>query len=165
MTVPIVAGVITFLFTTLLTIAGVGAAFILIPVFVALGIDIHVAMATALLLNAIAMSFASYRFVRAKLVLWKIAIPILLVATVLSPLGAWVSQGLPRNRGDEGTRSWIPRARHLLPRQPIQNRRERPERPETLPRDRRCPRTAPRKVEPLPRRPTGRRAVIASSIR
>ena len=97
MSVPIVAGVITFLFTTLLTIAGVGAAFILIPVFVALGIDIHIAMATALLLNAIAMSFASYRYVRARLVLWKVAIPILVVAAALSPLGAWVSQGLPRD--------------------------------------------------------------------
>ena len=97
MFVPIVAGAITFLFTTLLTIAGVGAAFILIPVFVALGIDIRVAMATALLLNAIAMSFASYRYIRAKLVLWKVAIPILVVATALSPLGAWVSQGLPRD--------------------------------------------------------------------
>jgi uncharacterized membrane protein YfcA len=95
--VPIVAGAITFLLTTLLTIAGVGAAFILIPVFVALGIDIHVAMATALLLNAIAMSFASYRYLRARLVLWKVAFPILVVATALSPLGAWVSQGLPRD--------------------------------------------------------------------
>jgi len=93
----LVAGLVTLLFTTLLTIAGVGAAFILIPVFVALGIDIHVAMATALLLNAIAMTFASYRFIRARLVLWKVAIPILLVATALSPLGAWMSQELPRN--------------------------------------------------------------------
>ncbi|MBW2732699.1 MAG: sulfite exporter TauE/SafE family protein [Deltaproteobacteria bacterium] len=97
MTTSLIAGLVTLLFTTLLTIAGVGAAFILIPVFVALGIDIHVAMATALLLNAIAMSFASYRFIRAKLVLWKVAIPILIVATALSPLGAWVSQGLPRD--------------------------------------------------------------------
>ncbi len=93
----LIAGLVTLLFTALLTIAGVGAAFILIPVFVALGIDIHVAMATALLLNAIAMSFASYRYIRAKLVLWKVAVPILVVATALSPLGAWVSQGLPRD--------------------------------------------------------------------
>jgi len=97
MMTSLIAGLVTLVFTTLLTIAGVGAAFILIPVFVALGINIHVAMATALLLNAIAMIFASIRFVRAKLVLWKVAIPILLVATALSPLGAWVSQGLDRN--------------------------------------------------------------------
>jgi len=96
MVISAIAGAITFLFTALLTIAGVGAAFILIPVFIALGIDIHVAMATALLLNSIAMIFASYRFIKNKLVMWKVAIPILIVATALSPLGAYVSEGLDR---------------------------------------------------------------------
>ncbi len=91
------AGAVTFIFTTLLTIAGIGAAFILIPVFIAMGIDVHTAMATALLLNSIAMIFASYRFAKKKLILWKTAFPILIVATVLSPLGAWVSQGLDKN--------------------------------------------------------------------
>ncbi len=94
MTTAILAGIITFLFTALLTIAGVGAAFILIPVFIALHIDIHVAMAVALLLNSIAMSFASYRYIKARLVLWKVGLPILIVATALSPVGAYVSQGL-----------------------------------------------------------------------
>jgi uncharacterized membrane protein YfcA len=96
MIVSAIAGGITFLFTALLTIAGVGAAFILIPVFIAIGIDVHVAMATALLLNSIAMIFASHRFIKNKLVMWKVAIPILIVATVLSPLGAYVSVGLNR---------------------------------------------------------------------
>ncbi|RJQ63633.1 MAG: sulfite exporter TauE/SafE family protein [Desulfobacteraceae bacterium] len=91
-----IAGVITLFFTTLLTIAGVGAAFILIPVFIAMGIDVHVAMATALLLNSIAMICASYRFIKNGLVMWKVAIPILIVATALSPLGAYVSVGLNR---------------------------------------------------------------------
>ena len=92
----IIAGIITFFFTALLTIAGVGAAFILIPVFLALGVEVHVAMATALLLNAVAMSVASVKFIRNRLVVWKVAIPILIVASILSPIGAWVSQGLDR---------------------------------------------------------------------
>lgn len=96
MTISLIAGAITFFFTTLLTIAGLGAAFILIPVFIGLGIDIHTAMATALLLNSIAMIFASWQFFRKKLIMWKVAIPILIVATVLSPLGAYVSTGLNR---------------------------------------------------------------------
>jgi uncharacterized membrane protein YfcA len=96
MVISAIAGVITFVFTALLTIAGVGAAFILIPVFIALGIDIHVAMATALLLNSIAMVCASYRFIKNKLIMWKVAIPILIVAAGLSPLGAYVSVGLNR---------------------------------------------------------------------
>jgi hypothetical protein len=90
------AGIVTFAFTIVLTVAGVGAAFILIPVFLALGIDVHTAMATALLLNTVAMSVASVRFVRRRLVVWPLAVPLLLVASALSPLGAWVSRGLDR---------------------------------------------------------------------
>jgi len=88
------AGIITLVLTTLLTVSGVGAAFILIPIFISLGIDVHVAMSTALLLNSIAMTCASYRFIRNRLVMWKVALPILTVATVLSPVGAYVSRGL-----------------------------------------------------------------------
>ena len=94
--IAFLAGILTFGFTTLLTIAGVGAAFVLIPVFLALGIEVHTAMATALLLNAIAMSVASVNFVRKRLVVWKVALPMVAVASALSPLGAWVSQGLDR---------------------------------------------------------------------
>jgi hypothetical protein len=90
------AAVATFLFTVVLTIAGVGAAFVLIPTFIALGVDVHTAMATALLLNAIAMAVASTRFIRKGLVAWRTAVPLLLVASALSPLGAWVSTGLDR---------------------------------------------------------------------
>jgi uncharacterized membrane protein YfcA len=92
----VLAGLVTFALTLLLTIAGVGAAFILIPVFLALGIDVHVAMATALLLNAIAMSVASVTYLRRRLVAWKITLPVLAAAVLLSPLGARVSQQLDR---------------------------------------------------------------------
>ncbi len=92
----IIAGAVTFIFTTLLSIAGVGAAFILIPVFIALGVEVHIAMATALLLNAVGMSVASVNFVRRDLVVWPLAVPVLLVAMLLSPLGAWVSRGMDR---------------------------------------------------------------------
>ena len=94
--IAVIAGAVTFFFTALLTIAGVGAAFILIPVFIALGIEIHVAMATALLLNAVAMTVASFTFIRRQLVVWRIAVFTLVAASALSPLGAWVSQGLER---------------------------------------------------------------------
>lgn len=90
------AGAVTFAFTTVLTIAGVGAAFILIPVFIALGIEVHAAMATALLLNAVALSVASVRNARRGFIDYRLGLPILLVAAALSPLGARVSQGLDR---------------------------------------------------------------------
>jgi len=92
------AGAITFVFTTVLTIAGVGAAFVLIPVFLALGVELHAAMATALLLNGLSMSVASVRFVRHRLIDFGLAVPMAVVAVALSPLGVWVSRGLPRNQ-------------------------------------------------------------------
>lgn len=91
------AGLITFTATTVLTVAGVGAAFILIPIYLALGIELHTAMSTALLLNGISMIFASITFAKEKLILWRLALPILLAATLLSPVGAYASQFVPRN--------------------------------------------------------------------
>ena len=90
-----IAAVVTFVFTTVLTIAGVGAAFILIPVFDAMGIPLREAMSTALLLNSIAMVFASVRYVRRGLVEFRTAVPILVVAAVASPLGAYSAQFVP----------------------------------------------------------------------
>jgi len=92
----ILAAVLVFVFTTVLTIAGVGAAFILIPVFLALGIPLLTAMSTALLLNAVAMVFASISYAREKLIVFKTALPILIVASILSPLGARTAEHLPK---------------------------------------------------------------------
>jgi len=91
----LLAGAATFAFTTVLTIAGVGAAFILIPVFLLLGVDLRTAMATALLLNAVSMAAACVRFIRARLVDFPTALPILAVAVPLAPLGAYTSRYLP----------------------------------------------------------------------
>lgn len=93
----IIAGTVTFTFTTILTIAGVGAAFILIPVFLTLNIPLLTAMSTALLLNSVAMVFASISYAREKLIVFKTALPILIVASILSPLGARTAEHLPKN--------------------------------------------------------------------
>jgi len=95
--VALLAGIITFLFTTVLTIAGVGAAFILIPVFLALNIPLLTAMSISLLLNAVAMIFASIRYAKEDLIIWKSAIPILITATIFSPIGAIIAKYLPDN--------------------------------------------------------------------
>jgi len=91
-----IAGAITFVFTTMLTIAGEGAAIILIPTFIALGIDIRVAMATALLLNSFAMMVACPRYMKKQLIMYKVALPILIIAAICSPVGAYVSRLLDR---------------------------------------------------------------------
>jgi len=83
----LLAGLLTFPITAALTIAGVGAAFILIPVFTSLGIDLHQAMAIALLLNALAMISASLRYARKKLILWKLSIPLIVATVIGAPIG------------------------------------------------------------------------------
>jgi hypothetical protein len=92
-----IAAIVTFILTTVLSMAGVGAAFVLIPVFLALGVELHTAMATALLLNAIAMSIASFTFIRKGLVDWRMVLPMLVIAVIASPLGVQFSQGLDRS--------------------------------------------------------------------
>ena len=92
----LLAGMITFFFTALLTISGVGAAFILIPVFVALGVEVHQAMATALLLNALAMASASILLIRNHLVVFTVAIPMLIMGSITSPVCAYLSNYINR---------------------------------------------------------------------
>jgi hypothetical protein len=92
-----IAAIATFFLTAIMAMAGVGAAFILVPIFLALGVEIHTAMATALLLNAISTSVSTTTFIRKRLVEWRLALPILIVAVALSPIGVHVSQGLDRH--------------------------------------------------------------------
>ncbi|MCX5811123.1 MAG: sulfite exporter TauE/SafE family protein [Proteobacteria bacterium] len=96
-TTILLASLIVFLFTTVLTVAGVGAAFIIIPTFYWLGVPLTEAMAIALLLNAISMSFASVNYIRYKLVNFKTAMPIIILAVFFSPLGAYSTRYFPKN--------------------------------------------------------------------
>lgn len=96
MTMLAIAALVTFVLTTVFSMAGLGAALILIPVFMAFGVEVHTAMATALLLNALGMSVASATFVRKGLVEWRLVVPMLLVAVALSPVGVWAAHGLER---------------------------------------------------------------------
>ncbi len=91
------AASLVFLFTTVLTIAGVGSAFIVIPTFYWLGVPLTEAMAIGLLLNAISMTFASVNYIRYNLVLFRTAVPIIALAVVFSPLGAWSTRFFPKN--------------------------------------------------------------------
>jgi len=97
MATPILAAALVFVFTTVLTIAGVGAAFIVIPTFYWLGVPLTEAMAIGLLLNAISMTFAAANYIRYKLVLFRTAAPIIILAIIFSPLGAWSTRFFPKN--------------------------------------------------------------------
>src|SRR5664280_1985543 len=95
------AAVLTFALTTVMAMTGVGAAFVLIPVFLALGVELHVAMATALLLNAVAMTVASVTFVCKRLVVWPLVLPMLALAVIASPFGVRLAPDR-RQRTEEG---------------------------------------------------------------
>ncbi len=97
LTINAAAAVLVFVFTTVLTIAGVGSAFIVIPTFYWLGIPFTEAMAIGLLLNAISMTFASANYIRYKLVMFRTALPIIVLAIVFSPLGAYSTRYFPKN--------------------------------------------------------------------
>jgi uncharacterized protein len=97
MEIVLIASLLVFLFTTVLTVAGVGAAFIIIPTFYWLGVPLTEAMAVALLLNAISMSFASFNYIRYKLVNFRTSVPIILFAVIFSPIGAYSTRYFPKN--------------------------------------------------------------------
>lgn len=93
----IVASLVVVVFSALLSMAGLGAAFLFVPFFYWMGVPLREAMATALLLNAISLAFASAVFIQGGLVRFRAALPIGVAAVVLSPVGAWSSQYVPRD--------------------------------------------------------------------
>lgn len=71
-----------------LAMAGLGAAFLFVPLFYWLGVPLPVAASTALLLNAVSLSFASITYWRAHLVNLALGIPITIAAVIAAPFGA-----------------------------------------------------------------------------
>jgi hypothetical protein len=68
--------------------AGIGAAFLFVPLFYYLGVPLAEAAPTALLLNVVSLMFAAFNYWRGKLINWRVGLPVLIAAVILSPLGA-----------------------------------------------------------------------------
>ncbi len=83
-----VSAVIVFVFSGLLAMAGLGAAFLFVPLFYYLGVPLAEATATALLLNTVSLLFAAINYWRGGLINWPVGLPVLVTAVILSPLGA-----------------------------------------------------------------------------
>lgn len=92
----LLASILVFVFTALLTVAGVGAAFIVVPTFYWLGVPLAEAMAVGLLLNVASLGLASVTYIRKGLVNFRAALPIIVVSVLFSPLGVWSAQLLDR---------------------------------------------------------------------
>ena len=87
----ITLAILVFIFSGLLAMAGLGAAFIFVPLFYYMGVPLAEATSTALLLNVVSLLFAAVNYHRGGLINWRVGFPILIAAVVLAPLGARVT--------------------------------------------------------------------------
>jgi uncharacterized membrane protein YfcA len=87
-TVYVISAALVFVFSGLLAMAGLGAAFLFVPLFYYLGVPLAEATPTALLLNVVSLLLATINYWRGKLINWRVGIPVLITAVVLSPIGA-----------------------------------------------------------------------------
>lgn len=95
--VYIISAVLVFIFSGLLAMAGLGAAFLFVPLFYYLGVPLAEAAPTALLLNVVSLMFATINYWRGKLINWRVGLPVLVTAVILSPLGARLTASVDKN--------------------------------------------------------------------
>jgi uncharacterized membrane protein YfcA len=96
LSIYLISAVLVFFFSGLLAMAGLGAAFLFVPLFYYLGVPLAEATPTALLLNVISLLFATINYWRGKLINWRVGAPILVMAVVFAPVGARLTQHVDR---------------------------------------------------------------------
>lgn len=84
----LLGGAAVFVGSGVMAMAGLGAAFLFVPLFYYLGVPLGEATSTALLLNAVSLSAATVSYARGRLIDWRAGIPVLVAAVLLAPLGA-----------------------------------------------------------------------------
>lgn len=84
----VLSAALVLVLSGLLAMAGLGAAFLFVPLFYYLGVPFSEATSTALLLNVISLLFATINYWRGRLIHWRVGIPVLVTAVLLSPVGA-----------------------------------------------------------------------------
>ena len=92
----LVGGLAVFVGSGVMAMAGLGAAFLFVPLFYYLGVPLPEATSTALLLNAVSLSAATVAYARGGLVDWRAGIPVLIAAVILAPVGASLTARVDR---------------------------------------------------------------------
>lgn len=87
----------TLAFKSFMSMGGVGAAFILVPIFYWFGMPLPQAAAVGLMLGVLSTSMASINFFKDRLINFKVAIPLIIAIFVFSPVGVYVSNIVNRN--------------------------------------------------------------------
>lgn len=87
---------ISFVGAFIFSLGGVGAAIILIPILVSLGIPITTARPVGLFYNTVSLGGASISNIKNKRLDFKVGIPIIISSFFFAILGAYLSQFLPK---------------------------------------------------------------------
>ena len=88
-------GGISFVAAFIFALGGVGAAIILIPILVSLGIPINVAKPVGLFYNTVSLTGASINNIKNKRLDFKIGIPIIIFSFLFAIVGAYLSKFIP----------------------------------------------------------------------
>lgn len=87
---------LVFFFSGLMAMAGLGAAFLFVPLFYYMGVPLSEATAVALLLNVVSLLFAAINYWRGRLINWRVGLPVLIMAVLLAPVGARLTATVDR---------------------------------------------------------------------
>jgi uncharacterized membrane protein YfcA len=93
----VVAAIVVFVVFGIMSMAGLGAATVFIPIFYYTGMPLPEAISTGLLLNVVSLGFSIPAHVRAKTINVRLVAPIVVVAMLLAPVGAAVSGAVDRD--------------------------------------------------------------------
>ncbi len=97
MVLYLVGGASVFVFSGVMAMAGLGAAFLFVPLFYYLGVPLAEATPIALLLNAVSLSTATVAYWRGRLIDWRVGLPVLVAAVALAPFGAALTATVDRH--------------------------------------------------------------------
>lgn len=87
--------IISFLAAFVFALGGVGAAIILIPILVSLGIPINIAKPVGLFYNTVSLTGASINNISNKRLDFKIATPVIISSFLFAIVGAYISELIP----------------------------------------------------------------------
>ena len=96
-TIYLLSAGLVFTLSGILAMAGLGAAFLFVPLFYYLGVPLAEATPTALLLNVISLLLATINYWQGKLINWRVGLPVLITAVLFSPIGARLTASVNRN--------------------------------------------------------------------
>ena len=89
---PLSIAVIVFFIAVIFSMLGLGGGIVYVPLFYWLGIDMLIAIPTALLLNAVTSSSAAITYLRKRMVDLHTAAPFIIASTIGAPVGAYFTK-------------------------------------------------------------------------